>query len=133
VDANVSFGPSANPDLFTVSATAWDGVSPKRIETVILRELEKAAQEPPTAAELATIHKQVKTQVVYSGDGVANLGFTLGAFEVASSYKDYLSMLDKVSHVTAEDVQRVAAMYLTELNRTVGWFIPTGGEGGDDE
>ncbi len=130
VEAGVSFGLSADPDLFSVTATAWQGVSLKRIEAAVFTELAKLAQEPPTAEELATVKKQVRTQVVYSDDGVANLGFTLGEFEIASSYKDYLSIMDKVSHVSAEDVQRVAATYLTELNRTVGWFIPTNGQGG---
>jgi zinc protease len=95
--------------------------------------MERLAKQPPTADELATIKKQVKTQVVYASDGVAILGFTLGSFEVASSYKDYLAIQDKVSGVSAEDVQRVAATYLTEMNSTTGWFIPTAGQGGQDE
>lgn len=133
VEANVAFGLSADPDLFTVSATAWQGVPLKRIEAALLAELEKLTREPPKAEELATVKKQMRTQVVYSDDGVVNLGFTLGEFEVASSYRDYLSIMDRVSTVTAEDVQRVATTYLNELNRTVGWFIPTNGQGGRDE
>jgi zinc protease len=133
VDAGAYFGVSVDPDLFNVSATAWEGVAPRRIEAAILAELDKLAKEPPTAEEMATVRKQVKTQVVYSGDGVANLGFTLGEFEIASTYGDCLSMLDKVSAVTPEDVQRVASTYFSELNRTVGWFIPTGDGGGTDE
>jgi zinc protease len=133
VDANVSFGPSADADLFSLSATAWSGVSPRRIESVMLHEIEKISATPPTAAEMATVLKQVKTQVVYASDGVANLGFSLGSFEIASSYHDYLTMLDRVSAVTAEDVQRVAAKYLTEMNRTVGWFLPTDDQGDHHE
>jgi zinc protease len=140
-DANVSFGLSVDPDLLGVSATALQGVSLKRIEAVVFAELDKLAQEPPTAEELATVRKQVRTQIVYSEDGVANLGFTLGEFEVASSYKDYLAIMERVSSVTGADVQRVAATYLNDLNRTVGWFIPTNsptkgptnGEGGENE
>jgi zinc protease len=133
VDANVSFGLSADPDLFSVTATARQGVALKRIEAAVFAELARLAQEPPTAEELATVAKQVRTQVVYSDDGVANLGFTLGEFEIASSYKDYLSIVDHVGRVSAADVQRVAATYLTELNRTVGWFIPSNGQGGQNE
>lgn len=129
VDANVYYGWSKDPDLFTIAATAWQGVSPARLEAAIVRELERIAKEPPTDEELASIRKQVRTQVVYSGDGVANLGSTLGSFEIASSYRDFYALLDKVSSVTAGDVQRVAAAYLRETNRTVGWFTPTDGEG----
>jgi zinc protease len=133
VDASVNFGPSTDPDLFVINASARHGVSPKRIESVILAEVEKLVKEPPTADELARVNKQVRTQVVYVGDGVANLGSALGAFEVASSYKDFLTMMGSVEKVTAEDVQRVAAAYLTETNRTVGWFVPTGDGGGPHE
>lgn len=129
VDANAHFTASVDPDLFGVSATAWQGVSLQRIEAALLTELDTLVHEPPTAEEMATVRKQVRTQVVYSGDGVANLGFNLGEFEIASSYHNYLAMLDKVSAVTADDVQRVAAAYLTEMNRTVGWFVPTDGDG----
>lgn len=129
VDANIYYGWSKDPDLFTVSATAWQGVSAARLEAAILRELNRVVTEPPTESELASIRKQVKTQVVYSGDGVANLGSLLGSLEMASSYRDYFALLDRVSSVTAEDVQRVAAAYLRETNRTVGYFVPTGSEG----
>jgi zinc protease len=129
VETSVSFGASIDPDLFSITATAWRGVPPRRIEAVILRELDRLTKEPPTAEEMAIVGKQVKTQVVYASDGVANLGFSLGAFEIASSYKDYLAILDHVGRVTPDDVQRVAATYFSELNRTIGWFIPTGGEG----
>jgi zinc protease len=130
VEASVSFGASIDPDLLVIGAAALSNVAPRRIESVILKELDKLASEPPTAEEMATIRKQVRTQVVYSDDGVANLGFTLGTFEMASSYKDYLDILENVNRVTAEDVQRVAKTYLTEMNRTVGWFIPSPDEGG---
>jgi zinc protease len=129
VDANVSFSLSKDPDLFAVSATAWQGVSLKRIEAVVISELEKLTREPPTEEELAKVRKQIKAQVVYGSAAVAGVGFELGQHETASTYRDYLSLLDRVSRVTAEDVQRVAATYLTELNRTVGWFIPTNGGG----
>ena len=32
-----------------------------------------------------------------------------------------------LQQVTADDVQRVASEYLSERNRTVGWFIPEAG------
>lgn len=132
VDVSVAFGATLDPDLLMVGATAWPGVSPQRIEAVILRELERLATEPPGGDEMVAIRKQIKTQVVYAGDGVANLGFSLGAFEIASSYGDYLAIMEKTDSVKPEDVQRVARAYLTEANRTVGWFVPTdAGRAGD--
>ena len=133
VEASVSYAATVDPDLLTIGAAAWHGRSPTRIEAAILSEIEKLVHTPPAADEMATVRKQVRTQVAYASDGVANLGFNLGAFEVASSYHDYLAMIDNVGRVTAEDVQRVAATYLTEMNRTVGWFVPSDDGGGPHE
>lgn len=130
--AGASFGPSVDPDLFSVHATAREGVSLARIEEAMLAEIERIVKEPPSHAELETVKKQVKTQTVYAGDGVANLGYTAGLFEIASSYRMLTSLAEKVGEVKPEDVQRVAAAYLTGLNRTVGWFIPSEPGGGGD-
>ena len=54
-----------------------------------------------------------------------NKGYLLGEFEIVASYKMYSTFLDRLMAVTKADVQRVAAKYLTESNRTVGWFIPS--------
>jgi predicted Zn-dependent peptidase len=40
------------------------------------------------------------------------------------------TFLDRIDAVTAADVQRVAATYFTEPNRTIGRFVPTNGGSG---
>jgi zinc protease len=49
----------------------------------------------------------------------------LGYLESISSADAYDEALDKLAAVTPADVQRVARAYLTPINRTAGWFIPT--------
>ena len=51
-------------------------------------------------------------------------------FELMTSWRELDSYLPGIEAVTLADVQRVAAKYLTEDNRTVGWYIATGGAGG---
>src|SRR5258705_1449385 len=45
-------------------------------------------------------------------------------WEVLDSYKRPDTLLEEISAVTADDVQRVAQTYLTEQHRTVGHFFP---------
>ena len=56
---------------------------------------------------------------------MSNHGYRLGMLEVVASYKAYDTFLENLEKVTKEDIQRVAAKYLAETNRTVGWFVPT--------
>jgi len=124
-EVDCSFGLSKDPGLFTVTATVRAGSSLPAVEAAVLAELEKVAGEPLAAAELATVLKQAKAQFVYAGDGVVNLAYWLGMLEMVTSHQDYDLFLERLAAVTPDDVQRVAAQYLTSTNRTVGWFVPT--------
>jgi zinc protease len=119
-----SFGLSKDPGLFTVTATVRAGSSLQAVEAAALAELERVAHEPLAAAELAKVLKQAKAQFVYAGDGVVNLAYWLGLLEMVTSHQNYDLFLGRLAAVTKDDVQRVAAQYLTSTNRTVGWFVP---------
>jgi zinc protease len=142
-EVDCAFGMSKDPGLFTITATVRAGSSLPAVEAAALVELEKVAREPLSAetpscppfrevrhdgvsdTELAKVLKQVKAQFVYAGDGVINLAYWLGMLEMVTSHQDYDLFLDRLAAVTQDDVQRVAAHYLTSTNRTVGWFVPT--------
>ncbi|MCL4393397.1 MAG: insulinase family protein [Chloroflexi bacterium] len=121
------FRPTIDPGTFDVTATASLGVPVDKIERAIFVELDKIAAKPVSGDELAKVLKQAKAQFVYATDGVMNLGYWLGELEVVASYKLYGEFLDRLASVTKADVQRVAAKYLAETNRTVGWFVPSNG------
>ena len=78
------------------------------------------------AAEMAKVIKQARALMAYSSESVTQQGLRLGMWEVLDSYKRLDTLIDSLSTVTAADVQRVAQTYLTDRNRTVGHFIPTG-------
>ncbi len=120
------FRPTIDPGTIDVTATVRPGVAVEKVERAIFAELEKIASKPVTDAELAKVHKQARSQFVYASDGVMNRGYWLGELEIVASYKMYDAFLDGIANVTKADVQRVAAKYLTETNRTVGWFVPSG-------
>jgi zinc protease len=124
-DADCAFGMTKDPGLFTITATARAGSSLPAVEAAALAELDKVDREPLSDTELTKVLKQVKAQFVYAGDGVINLAYWLGLLEMVTSHQDYDLFLDRLAAVTKDDVQRVAAHYLTSTNRTVGWFVPT--------
>ncbi len=127
VDVDSSFRATLDPGTLDVAATVRPGVASEKVERAIFVELEKIATTRVTEQELAKVIKQARSQFVYAMDGVMNVGGWLGQLEVVASYKMYESFLDNLTKVTREDVLRVAAKYLGETNRTVGWFIPTNG------
>ncbi|HJZ48691.1 MAG TPA: pitrilysin family protein [Roseiflexaceae bacterium] len=123
--AGSSFRPAYDPYLFDLDATVQDGHSAGEIEAALLQEIEKIQQDGVDAAEMAKVIKQARALMAYSSESVTQQGLRLGMWEVLDSYKRLDSLIDSLSAVTADDVQRVAQTYLIERNRTVGHFIPT--------
>ena len=124
-----SYFPMLDPYLFDISATVRPGVDIARVERAIFGEVERIASQPISDAEYEKVLKQTRAQYVYAEDGVSNHGYRLGMLEVVASYRMYDTFLENLEKVTKEDIQRVAAKYLAETNRTVGWFIPTAEDG----
>jgi zinc protease len=116
---------SLDPNLFSVSLTAREGVSPETVEAALLRELERLHEEPPSAEEMTRARRQSEAQFAYGRDGVTSQAFALGYFQHLGDWRDLWRHIDRLRAVEAEDVRRVAAAYLTESRRVAGWFIPT--------
>jgi zinc protease len=125
VDVDCSYRATIDPGTIDVAATVRPGVKIERVENAIFAELEKIGAKSVTNEELSKVIKQAKSQFVYAMDGVMNVGYWLGQLEVVASYKMYDTFVDNLMKVTKADVMRVASKYLSETNRTVGWFVPT--------
>jgi len=126
-DVSSSITPSADPTLFRVAATVRAGGEVGTVEEQILTEVDRLAREPVGAGELAKVKKQAKAQLIFSHDGVFRLAMGLGAFAVVDEPVAFESLVDRIDRVTADDVVRVAATYLTERTRTVGTYLPMSG------
>jgi zinc protease len=123
-DVNCGFRMTIDPGTIEITAAACRGVAPAKIERAIFDELEKIQREPMSDEEFDQIVKQTEAQFVYANDGVSNWGYWLGILEMVASYEMNAAFIDQVKQVTKADVSRVAAQYLAETNRTVGWLIP---------
>jgi zinc protease len=95
------------------------------MEAALLEEVRKLQEDEIPAEELAKAVRQSRAQFVYSSDSVSNQAYMLGYLESIYSANMYDEALDKLAAVTPEDVRRVAQMYFTRINRTVGVFVPT--------
>ncbi|MEM8533303.1 MAG: pitrilysin family protein [Chloroflexota bacterium] len=123
--ASSSFRATYDPFLMGFDATVSSEHSSETVEKAFLQEIEKIQQDGVSDAEVAKAIKQARAQIAYSGDSVTNQALLLGMWEVLDSHKRVDTLLDELQTVTADDVQRVAQHYLTDRNRTVGYFIPT--------
>jgi zinc protease len=123
---------SLDPNLFTLSVTAREGASRDEIEATLFRELDRLTHEPPALEEMARALRQSEAQFAYGRDGVTSQAFALGYFQHLGDWRNLARHVERLRAVTPEDVTRVAATYLREENRIVGWFVPApNGEAGE--
>ncbi len=116
-----------DPHLFYAGATVREGVEPDRVEAALIGELDRLGSQPPTEQEMEKARTQIHAAFAYAWDSVTGIGGIVGSTEAVEGYRRLLTFLERVDAVAAADVQRVAAGYFRESNRTVGRFIPTRG------
>jgi zinc protease len=116
--------PTAQPFLFTASATVTDGASLASVEACLLEELDRVRREGITEGELAKAKAQLHARLVFDGDSVTNIAHQLGYFETIATAGVIMSAPASIAAVTLEQVAAAARAVLAESNRTVGWFDP---------
>ena len=121
-----------NPDpaVFAFDIALRPGVEHERTEGVLDSVTEELKTNLVGERELTKAKNQTKAHFVYSADGVTKLAQQIGYYATVTG-SDYLRTFpERVDGVTAQDIQRVVRTYFTRENRTVGWLVATGGEGG---
>jgi zinc protease len=118
--------PTAQPFLFTVSATATDGASLASLEAALLDAIDGVRRGGITAAELAKAKAQLKARLVFDSDSITNIAHQLGYFETIASLGVITHAPDSIAAVAMEQVADAARAVLTDANRTIGWFEPAG-------
>jgi zinc protease len=117
--------PTKYPYLFYVYATAAPGVDLARLEKATLEIVDKAKGGAITESEYQKVINQLRARFVYDTDSVSAQAHMLGFFDTIGDYGFGESFLDRVGEIKKEDIKRAANKYLTEENRTVGWYVPT--------
>jgi zinc protease len=122
--ASASYRPSIDPGMIHFDGTVRDNRTLAEFEAAIEAEIDRIRQEPVSEDELAKVRKQVRAQFAYTIERVSNQARWLGWMEMLGDWQGFETFIDRLSTVTAADVQRVAETYLKPTNRTVGWFEP---------
>ena len=124
--ASVSGGlvPTQDPFLYTVSITATEGTSLKRLEEAALAELDRVRLEGVSATEVQKARNQLRARLVFENDSISNIAHQLGFFETIAGWRLYPSLRERIDAVTADQVSAAAAARLKASSRTIGRFEP---------
>jgi zinc protease len=116
--------PTAQPFLYTVSATVTDGMSIDEVEGEALAIVERIRTGGVAADEFERARRQLAARFVFENDSVTNIAHQIGFFQTVSSLEALASMSARLAGVTNEQVGVAARMWLAPARRTVGRFVP---------
>jgi zinc protease len=116
--------PTADPFLFTFSATATEGERLASVEAALLEVLDEVRRNGITEAEMAKAKAQLKARLVFDGDSITNIAHQLGYFETIATVNLFLNAPAAIAAVTLDEVAAAARAVLVDENRTIGWFDP---------
>jgi zinc protease len=111
---------SRGPGLFQVSATVAPGKKPEDVEAAVYAEIDKVKAGPIADWEIEKAHNGARRNQASAATSTLLRAIQLGEFALFYNDPNLINTrTDKILKVTAADVQRVAAKYLTKENRSV--------------
>jgi zinc protease len=117
-----------DPFMYTITMTIHPRRKPEEALAALDKELERVKEEKVTREEIRRAIKQARALFAYGSENITNQGFWLGYAEMFADYSWFETYLDKLSAVTAKDVQRVASEYFKPQSRVVGTYVPLDGK-----
>ncbi len=113
------------PDLFLLDGTPAQGHSVDELEQALRAEIKRLQDEPVSVAELDRIKAQVVASEVYGRDSTFGQAMQVGNLEtVGLDWRLSDAYVDKISAVTAEQIQQVARKYLIDDHLTIAVLDP---------
>lgn len=120
-----------DPGLFTIYASANEGVALSKIENRIKDELKKLAQEPVSDAELDRAKKAVWKKLKLSAADPIGMAEQLAEAIAVADWHWWLNFEQNIKAVNKKDVQNVASKYFAASNCTIGNYLPKDKEHGE--
>jgi zinc protease len=117
-----------DPFLYTITMTIHPSRKPEQALAALDREIQRVREERVTKEEIRRAIKQARALFAYGSENITNQAFWLGYAEMFADYNWFLTYLDKLSVVTAKDIQHVANEYLRPQSRVVGTYVPLDGK-----
>ncbi|MBM3498739.1 MAG: insulinase family protein, partial [Armatimonadetes bacterium] len=90
----------------------------------IARELRRLAEEGVTEQTLTRSKRVLRNSYAFSNEAYSDQVGSLGFYEMIDTYRFAVDYIDAVDQVTAEDIRRVAAEYLTSEKAVLVIFRP---------
>lgn len=113
------------PDLFALSVVLTEKGKLAEVQRLLDAELDKARKTPPSPAELQKAKNRIRASFVFGIQ--TNMGRAVKLSEYESYFGDARQLareLGRYLDVSAEDIQKAAAQYLTPQRRTLVEVLP---------
>ena len=128
VSANTFVMDGRGPGLFIVMASPRHPHSASEVEEGFYQQLAGVTAKSITEHELQKVKNNMEADFIRGLGSNMGMAHALGYYAVVKDV-DYLrAFLDNINRVTADDVERVAGMYLAPTNRTVVTLVKKEGE-----
>jgi zinc protease len=116
---------SFDPSLFVIFAIAGSNVSAQDLEKAIDNQIGMVMKDGVKDEELQKVKNQKLMEFYHTLETINGKANSLGSYDVFfGDYKKMFEAPELYKKVTVEDIKRVAAKYLTDRNRTVGYLLP---------
>ncbi len=114
-----------DPGVISFTAKAADKVMPAEVRDLMIAEVEKLPQQPATEEEVARMVKKYLVSREQSLTKSVDTTIEMTEWIGAGDWRLMFVHRDRIAKLKAADINRVAAKYLKQSNRTVGMFIPS--------
>lgn len=121
---SAEYGEALEDTLFYIRAEGRDLGTVPAIEAAIHEEVARIVRDGVTPRELDRARHQIEAHFVFSTERSLDQAMLLGQIQTLTTL-DYIDRyLSRIAAIDSDQIQAVAARYLNEGNRTVGWLVP---------
>ncbi len=115
-----------DPGLFITYIGVIPGREIEEAEAALFGVIDSLAANGPTEYEMQKARNQLEADFVFSLQTVSGKAGQIGETVITNDgdWRAFTERLEEYAEVTAEDVRRVVAKYLSPLNRTVVTVVP---------
>ncbi len=117
--------PLHDPGVIELTATVPAGKSAEIVRDKMIAIVEGFAKSKPADDEVARFKAKAKKGFKLAFANSAPLSVALSEYIAAGDWRLLFLQRDRITTLTAADVQKTAATYLLPSNRTLGMFYPT--------
>ncbi|WP_199302983.1 pitrilysin family protein [Oscillatoria sp. FACHB-1406] len=113
------------PNLVFFYAQTAPNRSVEEVAAALHEEIERLKTEPVSEQDLDRVKTQARADLLRSLDSNSGMAQLLAEYQAKTGdWRNLFEELDRISKVTAADVQRVARETFTENNRTIARILP---------